>query len=394
MGWRPDVGVASNLSDENQEASMASQAQINANRRNGSNSTGPRTAEGKERVRLNGLKHGLRAEQVVLPTEDPAAFESYLKAWKDDWQAPTEARSALVERAAVASWRLKRCVRIESARLSERIEIARDRWDRRINESVKTDVARLTTEPNEALDQLEESLEGIDQLIVLWHDLEQAADDPAGWNDMDLHHFRLVNLEGYLAGDDDAGEFAAKSWQLFLRSNLELAEAEEVEPLNDAAADAFRLEIRTLCQSQSERLRSLQEEIAAEPSQRDREAELEAFLPRREDAAFLRYEGQFDRELRASITQLSKLTRTGDDLVPIEVDAPTEANPAQVPTPAPAPTEANPPAAKVVPAPTEANPPRPLLVTCSPLAFAVDVASPLIGGQATSISPPIEVGWA
>jgi hypothetical protein len=254
----------------------------------------------------------------------------------------------------------------------------------------------LRTEPNEALDQLEESLGGIDRLIDLWNDLEQAADDPDGWNDIHLHHFRLVNLQGYLAGDDQAGDFAAKSWRLYLRSNLEIAEAEEVEPLDDAAADAFRNEIRTLCQTECDRLRMLREDIPGDSSQRDREAELDAFMPRVEDAALLRYEGQFDRVLRASITELSKLSRTGDDLVPVEDIAPTEANPA--PAPVPAPTEANLPPlkdkAKDVPAPTEANPPQPLLVACSPVAFAMDMEAPLIGGQATSISPPIEVGWA
>jgi hypothetical protein len=396
MGWRLYLGLLP-TSDEIQEAAMASQAQIEANRRNGSRSTGPRSAEGKERARLNGLKHGLRAEQVVLPTEDSAAFESYLKAWKDDWQAPTEARSALVERAAVASWRLKRCVRIESARLTERIEIARDRWDRGKAESVKTAVGRLATEPIEALDQLDESLGGIDRQIELWSALEEAADDPDGWNDIDDHHFRLVNLLGYLSGDDEAGDLAAKSWRLFLRSNLELAETEEVEPLGDDAADAFRTELRELCQTECDRLRTLREETPDDHAERDREAELEAFIPRHEDAALLRYEGQFDRVLRASITELSKLTRTGDDLVAVEDDAPTEANPA----PARAPTEANSPASKqqkdkaeAVAAPTEANPSRTVLVPCSPIAFAVDAPAPSNSGQATSISPPIEVGWA
>jgi hypothetical protein len=356
---------------------MASQAQIEANRRNGSHSTGPRTAEGTERARLNGLKHGLRAEQVVLPTEDLAAFESYLKAWNDDWKPPTEARSALVERAAIAAWRLKRCVRTESARLTERIEIAREHWDQRRAEDVQIAVDRLAKEPNQALDMLEATHEGIDRLIEIWNGLEQAADDLEGWNDLDEHHFRLVNLQGFCAGDDEAGDFAAMSWQLFLRSDLELAESEKVEPLGDAAADAFREEIRMLCQSECDRLRTLREEIPVDSSQRDREAELEAFLPRREDAALLRYEGRFDRELRASITQLSMLSRTGDDLVPVEDDAPTEANSAPA----------------LSSAPTEANPPRAILAACSPAAFAVDVATPLNGGQTIIIGPPIEVGW-
>ena len=53
---------------------------IIANRRNATRSTGPRTDAGKARSRLNGLKHGLRAQVLVLPDEDPAAFQERLDA--------------------------------------------------------------------------------------------------------------------------------------------------------------------------------------------------------------------------------------------------------------------------------------------------------------------------
>ena len=39
---------------------MATQKQIEANRKNAGKSTGPRTAEGKQKSRMNSLKHGLR----------------------------------------------------------------------------------------------------------------------------------------------------------------------------------------------------------------------------------------------------------------------------------------------------------------------------------------------
>src|SRR5271163_1537312 len=93
--------------------STSSDRKITANRANASHSTGPRSSAGKAKSRLNALKHGLRAEQVVIPGEDPLAFEAECAAWAADWQPRSHTRAILVERAAATSWRLRRCVRIE-----------------------------------------------------------------------------------------------------------------------------------------------------------------------------------------------------------------------------------------------------------------------------------------
>ena len=56
---------------------MATAAQIEANRRNAQKSTGPKTDEGKARVRRNAFKHGMTARTImpVLPQEDPKELE-------------------------------------------------------------------------------------------------------------------------------------------------------------------------------------------------------------------------------------------------------------------------------------------------------------------------------
>ena len=68
---------------------------------------------------MNGLKHGLRAVHVVLPGEREEEFDAERDAWFGDWQPITHTRAVLVERCAVANWKLRRAVRCEKARLYE-----------------------------------------------------------------------------------------------------------------------------------------------------------------------------------------------------------------------------------------------------------------------------------
>jgi hypothetical protein len=74
---------------------MTSQARILSNQNNSKRSTGPRTPEGKQRSSMNALKHGLRAETVLLPTEDADAFDDMLAEWNDEWKPPTGEAVAL-----------------------------------------------------------------------------------------------------------------------------------------------------------------------------------------------------------------------------------------------------------------------------------------------------------
>ncbi|MGA3024822.1 MAG: hypothetical protein ABSF98_08650, partial [Bryobacteraceae bacterium] len=57
---------------------MSTQSQIQANRRNALNSTGPRTPEGKARSSANSLKHGLSARFRVLTSESQDDFDDLL----------------------------------------------------------------------------------------------------------------------------------------------------------------------------------------------------------------------------------------------------------------------------------------------------------------------------
>jgi hypothetical protein len=87
---------------------MASIKQIEANRRNALKSTGPKTAAGKAAVRLNPLRHGLRARDVILPDEDPEQFHQLCDDLETEWQPSTRTEQFYLEQMAVSQWKLTR----------------------------------------------------------------------------------------------------------------------------------------------------------------------------------------------------------------------------------------------------------------------------------------------
>ena len=106
---------------------MASQKQIDANRANAQRSTGPKTPEGKAASSLNALKHGLTAEQAVIPGEDPDAFDESVRSFFDHLQPVGPLETQLVEQIAMASWRLSRLRALETGLFTLRL-IDEEKW--------------------------------------------------------------------------------------------------------------------------------------------------------------------------------------------------------------------------------------------------------------------------
>lgn len=80
---------------------MASEAQIDANRRNAQLSTGPKTPEGKAAVSTNALKHGLRSDLYKKPSLDPEVFDHLLAELIAEHQPQTITEEVYVERMAL-----------------------------------------------------------------------------------------------------------------------------------------------------------------------------------------------------------------------------------------------------------------------------------------------------
>jgi hypothetical protein len=96
---------------------MTSLKQIEANRRNAVKSTGPTSEAGKECSRRNAMRHGLTAETVVEPLEDPEVYKAFEMSITSEFDAQTAVERELVLRLASLLWRLRRSTAIETALL-------------------------------------------------------------------------------------------------------------------------------------------------------------------------------------------------------------------------------------------------------------------------------------
>jgi hypothetical protein len=87
---------------------MSTENQISANRENALKSHGPVTEAGKAAVRLNALKHGLRARQLVLPSESQEEFDQLCHDLESEWQPQTPTERICLENMVAAQWKLIR----------------------------------------------------------------------------------------------------------------------------------------------------------------------------------------------------------------------------------------------------------------------------------------------
>jgi hypothetical protein len=102
---------------------MTSVRQLEANRHNALKSTGPKTADGKQRSRRNALRHGFTAETVIEPLESPEEYRAFEDAIVSEYLPQTPVEQELVHRIASLFWRLRRATSIEAGLLRMQSEI-------------------------------------------------------------------------------------------------------------------------------------------------------------------------------------------------------------------------------------------------------------------------------
>jgi len=93
---------------------MSTAAQITANRANAQKSTGPRPAEGKSATRFNALKHGLDAQSVIIPGEDPAEYDALVAHYRDEFRPTSPSETFHVDTMIRADWNKRRLQPVET----------------------------------------------------------------------------------------------------------------------------------------------------------------------------------------------------------------------------------------------------------------------------------------
>jgi hypothetical protein len=105
---------------------MSTEKQIAANRLNAQKSTGPSTPEGRAAVRLNGVKHGITAQTLVLKGESESDFTALLDSYEAEHEPTTPTEEALVLQLAMATWRLRRLYHAEAGFYSYKLKDTAD----------------------------------------------------------------------------------------------------------------------------------------------------------------------------------------------------------------------------------------------------------------------------
>ncbi len=83
------------------------------NRENAQHSTGPRTVEGKQRVRMNALKHGLYSQALIVHPHEQEAYDQDFKTLEARYRPINEQEAELVQSLHEYRWRFNCSVTLE-----------------------------------------------------------------------------------------------------------------------------------------------------------------------------------------------------------------------------------------------------------------------------------------
>ncbi len=198
-----------------------SQKKIASNRCNAKRSTGPKTYDGKNITKYNGMVHGLTARTAVIPSEDPAEYDRLMADVAGTLRPRNAVEVMLISQACQANWAHTRSVKAETARLAARIEAAPDEeldqiddlfarlfHDTRVPNVISGAIpynhigtrtshcgqAINPDEPAKLLRKICSSVIGCERLLACWQELRELLEPGRAWQGN--HKFKAVRMLG------------------------------------------------------------------------------------------------------------------------------------------------------------------------------------------------------
>jgi hypothetical protein len=260
---------------------LVSVKKLEANRRNAQRSTGPKTVEGKNAVKLNALKHGLLAKAAILPQEDRAEYERLLAGLAEHYQPVGMLEALLVEDIAYTFWRRRRAVRAEAAEIQAGMITLGDKA-----QSILTKIGQ------------EEAARNIQELVTNsagLRRLSEVFDDMA----------REIRQDGKLSAESIEWLMAHEHWSQEELNALRGA-ATVTEAAKKEAAESLR---RFIASAQKAFRRQIKVIEPQEAAVRDMAMARAGVLQDSMGEAILRYERVMDKKLDMLIARLERLQR-------------------------------------------------------------------------------------
>ncbi len=322
------------------------------NRQNASHSTGPKTDDGKTRSRRNALKHGLRAEALALPNEDPAAVAARNDSWNDYYKPQSPAAQHLVNQCVQATLLADRCNQFHHAALSAQIRETQMLSERREHDELQEMILSLDVDPRETLARMVRNGPGLRHLIACWKRLRETLEDKRHWTPSERDE--AIRLQGFHPHLNAPIAWITRLYCLICdrltpREQIDAMFAPDFYPemFHDLCSpdslpdvDTCLAWLRDIVFEQLDSLRALEtnHRTRYEEPARAEAAALSLILNNPVDARlFLRYHSESRNAFHRAYRELVK-TLEADALSPVEDDSPNEPNAPEPPPPSPAET--------------------------------------------------------
>jgi hypothetical protein len=184
-------------------AKLTPEERARINRLNGAKG-GPKTAQGKAKSRGNALKHGLRAQKLALPNEDPHKAVTLGTRFARHYQPRTAHQHELVDRVTFVAIQHRRCQNDFTARARENIENAHAQLKRDHEDQVNAHKALFKKQPARAVAGLRQTALGCAWLLDRWIKLRQRIINQGGMFEADQSEMIRLTAEADGDGSIDA----------------------------------------------------------------------------------------------------------------------------------------------------------------------------------------------